>query len=66
MLSRHAESHANVSFLDEMRSMGTNMLALNVDISNAQSLADAIDTASKTMPPVKGVIQGAMVLQVCF
>ncbi|KAB2573735.1 Lovastatin diketide synthase mokB [Lasiodiplodia theobromae] len=63
VLSRHAESHANVSFLDEMRSMGTNMLALNVDISNAQSLAEAIDTASKTMPPVKGVIQGAMVLQ---
>lgn len=42
------------------------MLALNVDISDAQDLADAIDTASKTMPPVKGVIQGAMVLQVCI
>ncbi|KAL1623909.1 Type I Iterative PKS [Neofusicoccum ribis] len=63
VLSRHAESHSNAPFLDEMRSKGVNILARNLDICNPSSLAEAIEQASNVLPPVKGVIQGAMVLQ---
>ena len=54
------EARALVGILQER---GANVAVHKCDISNAAQLASLID-ASSNMPPNRGVIQGAMVLQV--
>ena len=46
-----------------LRERGASVAVYNCDISNAAQLASLLDATSK-MPPIHGVIQGAMVLQV--
>ena len=63
LLSRNAKSQANASFLEKLRNLGAKIVADNCDVADKLDLARAMDQC-KEMPPVRGVIQGAMVLQV--
>ncbi|KAF5247338.1 hypothetical protein FANTH_6429 [Fusarium anthophilum] len=55
----------NVSqhFLDEMASMDATVKALPMDVTNRDSLHACVDTIQKTLPPIAGVVNGAMVLR---
>jgi hypothetical protein len=48
----------------EFTASGVNVKAFNVDISDAVALESAMSGMEEKLPPVKGVIQAAMVLQV--
>ncbi|KAE8402996.1 hypothetical protein BDV37DRAFT_294863 [Aspergillus pseudonomiae] len=47
---------------DQLHSQGVKALAPACDVSDAQSLRKALDACQSHMPPIKGCIQGAMVL----
>ena len=49
--------------IDELRSQGVTVMAPPCDIVNVSEVREVIDTISKTMPPIKGCIQGSMVLR---
>lgn len=53
-----------IDLLKEMAAKGANIVARPCDISDAISLASVLRVQSQTMPPIKGCIQGAMVLKV--
>lgn len=52
------------SYLNQLRSNGVNANAYACDVSDRVSLADAIARCSAEMPPLKGIVQCAMVLRV--
>jgi NAD(P)-dependent dehydrogenase (short-subunit alcohol dehydrogenase family) len=53
-------------FLDELEEQGCIVRAIACDVADSRQLAIALQTCTD-MPPIRGVIQGAMVLQVhCF
>lgn len=66
IVSRNAESHPQgpslVQFAEEK---GCKVYIRNVDISDEKSLLEFLSHAACTIPPIKGVIQGAMILEVC-
>ena len=62
--SANAEEKAR-PFLSEMDKIGCKVKAIGCDISDESDLQKALDTCVREMPPIRGVIQGAMVLQVC-
>ena len=65
VLSRSANAQEKARpFMDEMDKLGCKVKAIGADISDASSLSRALQACDKEMPPVRGVIQGAMVLQV--
>lgn len=43
---------------------GANVKVIKCDVASAEDLNLQLDACTKQMPPVRGVIQGAMVLQV--
>ena len=51
-------------FVLEMEKAGCNVKAIGCDISDESDLAKALKVCAQEMPPIRGVIQGAMVLQV--
>ncbi|KAF4335575.1 polyketide synthase [Fusarium beomiforme] len=55
----------NVSqhFLDAMAAMGATVKALPMDVTDRDSLHSCVDTVKKTLPPIAGVVNGAMVLR---
>ncbi|KUL82178.1 hypothetical protein ZTR_09578 [Talaromyces verruculosus] len=63
-LSRSAAAgDANITFIKDLReSYNTNAIAFNCDVSNRASLQAVLDQC-KDMPPVRGCVTGAMVLQ---
>ncbi|KAF4636598.1 hypothetical protein G7Y89_g1488 [Cudoniella acicularis] len=64
LLSRsgpHREEHFEL--LEELRGKGVNVLAPACDVSNREALLRTMQDWQKTMPPVRGCIQGAMVLK---
>lgn len=63
LLSRNAQSQANASFLIELRKSGTTVEAYNCNVADKLDLARAMNRCQK-MPPVRGLIQGVMVLKV--
>lgn len=66
LLSRSgAKTEAALELLDEMKMKGVNIVAPACDISDEQALLSVLKTCSRDMPPIKGCIQGSMVLQVC-
>ena len=65
LLSRNAESPQHGPFLAEIRGNGVKVVTRNVDIADAARLEKAARDVSTVLPPVAGVIQAAMVLQVC-
>ncbi|KAK4498658.1 hypothetical protein PRZ48_009168 [Zasmidium cellare] len=50
-------------FIKEMAKIGVQITPVACDVADAESLAKALEHCSETLPPIKGVIQGAMVLQ---
>lgn len=51
-------------FATEMEKLGCKIKAIGCDISDESELAKALAMCTQEMPPIRGVIQGAMVLQV--
>lgn len=65
LLSRSgAKGNDALDFLDELASEGVTAVAPPCDITNHGVLASVLATCAETMPPVRGCIQGAMVLRV--
>lgn len=65
MLSRSADAQEKVgSFAAEMGKAGCRVRAIGCDISDRSQLGTVLGICAQEMPPIRGVIQGAMVLQV--
>ena len=65
VLSRSANVQEKARpFLEEMDKLGCKVKAIGADISDKASLSSALLECNQEMPPIRGVIQGAMVLQV--
>ena len=64
LFSRNAESAKHSPFLAQVRAKGVKIVARNVDIADAARLEAAARDVDAVLPPVRGVIQAAMVLQV--
>lgn len=66
LLSRSAgsQNQEQESFLRELRLAGANVVVKGCDIANKWQLASALEDCKRSMPAIKGVIQGAMVLRV--
>lgn len=66
VLSRSANAQEKAGpFVAEMRKVGCSIRAVGCDISDLTELKMALEGCAHEMLPVRGVIQGAMVLQVC-
>ena len=63
LLSRNAQSYKHLEFYTDLRAAGCEVVARNCNIADKADLARALEEC-KGMPPVRGIIQGAMVLQV--
>ncbi|KAL4881183.1 hypothetical protein BJY04DRAFT_227866 [Aspergillus karnatakaensis] len=64
LLSRSGASSGSVqAMLSNLRNRGVNITALACDASSESSLATALESCSQIMPPVRGCINAAMVLQ---
>lgn len=59
-----AKGKEALDFLDEMKDMGVRVASPPCDISEENALLSVLEMCSRTMPPVKGCIQGSMVLKV--
>jgi NADPH:quinone reductase-like Zn-dependent oxidoreductase len=59
-------SKAAQELLDELQARGVDVASPCCDVSDAQALASALELCSVRMPPIKGCIQGTMVLKVRF
>ncbi len=46
----------------ELVAQGVNVIAISCDVTDAKALAKALNRVQKTMPPLKGVLHAAMVL----
>ena len=65
LLSRTAASKpVSRAFVDELQATGCRVELRNCDIADASDLTRVLKDCSSFMPPVKGVVQGAMVLEV--
>jgi len=65
VLSRSANSNTNsYSFINELSAMGVKVMPVGCDVSDAEALNVAVKKCQEVMPPIRGIIQGAMVLQV--
>lgn len=68
ILTRRGSNSENQIFNEYLPApAGVCFRLIRCDITNARSVTLAMDLVKRTMPPIKGVIQAAMVLQVrCF
>lgn len=67
ILSRNAATQAkSQSFLSELQNAGCQVVVRNCDIADQKDLARVMEECERDLPPVRGVIQAAMVLQVCY
>lgn len=65
IISRNAESHPEAAPLVEFgQKKGCIVHVRNCDVSDEQNLLNLLRSCSSTMPPIKGLIQGAMQLNV--
>nr|CAG8993141.1 Highly reducing polyketide synthase [Penicillium sclerotiorum] len=66
LLSRSAGNVAKTGpFISSLQQMGCRVVAISCDVSNKEDLAQALRNCetSERLPPVRGIVQGAMVLQ---
>src|SRR5262249_49517953 len=66
LLSRSGISHTATearATIDQLRSRGITVAIERVDITDVDALASVLDALRDRMPPVRGVIQAAMVLE---
>lgn len=66
VVSRSANAQKAAPFLAEMENVGCKVQIAGCDISDGNQVAEVIKSCAGVMPPIRGVIQAAMVLQVCF
>ncbi len=52
------------SFVDELEGLGVRLKVYACDVSNAEELNLTLKTCFREMPPIRGVIQSAMVIRV--
>jgi NADPH:quinone reductase-like Zn-dependent oxidoreductase len=64
ILSRSANAEKIRPFSEEMQQIGCKIYPVACDISDSTSMACALEACRNNMPPIRGIIQGAMVLQV--
>lgn len=65
VMSRSAgSSNKSDEVIEEMRKLGVKLLPVSCDVSDPLALSNAVEESGKTMPPVRGVVQAAMVLSV--
>ncbi|KEQ98173.1 hypothetical protein AUEXF2481DRAFT_62731 [Aureobasidium subglaciale EXF-2481] len=57
---RQAETNPSIRKLQES---GCNVEARDCDVADAQALGDSLEWCRKSMPPIRGIIQAAMVLR---
>ncbi|KAL2829478.1 hypothetical protein BDW59DRAFT_159066 [Aspergillus cavernicola] len=63
LLSRSAASRPETQILiDEYAKLGCNVVVRNCDVASLQDLAKVLNACAKDLPPIRGVIQGAMLL----
>ena len=66
LLSRSgAQSDTAIALIEELKAKGAHVEAPPCDITKADMLKSTLDKCAATLPPIKGVIQGSMVLKVC-
>ena len=66
LLSRSGTSRSEArQFVQELSDEGVQIEAPACDITDSASLGSALKIARERMPPIKGCIQGSMVLKVC-
>ncbi|KAL6878977.1 polyketide synthase [Trichoderma novae-zelandiae] len=58
-----ASSKAARQTVEELTARGVNIVAPKCDVASEQELADVLDECARSMPPIKGCINAAMVLQ---
>ncbi|EEY15605.1 lovastatin nonaketide synthase [Verticillium alfalfae VaMs.102] len=64
ILSRSGKSRpATQELVKELTQAGVNVVAPQCDVSNREALTAILDECTATMPPIKGCIQGSMVLK---
>ncbi|KAH6645861.1 hypothetical protein BKA67DRAFT_668597 [Truncatella angustata] len=65
LMSRSAASPSaeNAAFLEALQSSGTVVSLKSCDVSQKNDVAQALAECAQSMPPIKGVIQSAMVLR---
>ena len=64
ILSRSANTQKADTFVTEMEKLGCKTKAIGCDISDALQLNKSLNLCLQEMPQIRGVVQGAMVLQV--
>lgn len=65
LTSRSAEKHPDVAALVEsVAQEGSKLVVRNCDISDANSVAQLAKSCADTLPPIRGVVVAAMVLDV--
>jgi len=65
VMSRSAgSSRESDEIVEEMRKLGVKLLPVSCDVSDPLALSKAVEESGKIMPPVRGVVQAAMVLNV--
>ncbi|KAH8594177.1 hypothetical protein B0O99DRAFT_742091 [Bisporella sp. PMI_857] len=65
LLSRSAGKQDGSAFVAQLREAGSRVAAISCDVSDKEDLAKALRMCERDLkfPPIRGVIQGAMVLQ---
>lgn len=65
LVSRSASINDKVqALIDELATAGTNVTVKPCDVSSRQSVDALVNEQMKDLPPVRGVVHGAMVLRV--
>jgi NADPH:quinone reductase-like Zn-dependent oxidoreductase/SAM-dependent methyltransferase len=58
-----ASSKAAADLLDDMKTRGVCIVAPKCDVASESALSSVLDECARTMPPIKGCINAALVLQ---
>lgn len=58
-----ASTPETIKFVDDLTAAGVRLQVLSCDITDEQKLCTSLSSTMKTMPPIRGVIQGAMILK---
>jgi len=67
LISRSGSATGKVKeLIDEMAVLGANILVRRCDVANPGSVDNLIHNELVGLPPVRGVVHGAMVLRVSF
>ena len=65
LLSRSGPTSANAKILtDEFGGSDISICILKCDVGDVDQVQNAVEVCSQSMPPIRGVIHGAMVLHV--